>query len=267
MAEMKKLFRPEFLNRIDEIIVFKSPHRRRRSPQIVELMVADLRERMIAPEHVHQPDDAAATKLIAKEGTDTDVRRPSAAPRHPALAGGSAFRADPGGQAGQSGSIVDVDVDESGENLGVHRRGRASFPAPRKRDSIARDAELLLTNYDLGHAGVPSAAGGGTASGGAGRLAHESPKRVRAACASACWANVDAASACANPSGGHLTIELPPISAVNPYSWTDNALPSPIGVLLALGGSRFAEQGLLCRVSNSALPDRYADGATINSFC
>ena len=41
-------------------------------------------------------------------------------------------------------------------------------PAPRKRDSIARDAELLLTNYDLGHAGLPSAgSGGGTASGGA----------------------------------------------------------------------------------------------------
>ena len=67
----------------------------------------------------------------------------------------------------QSGSIVDVDVDESGENL-EFKQGSGVVPAPRKRDSIARDAELLLTNYDLGHAGLPSAgSGGGTASGGA----------------------------------------------------------------------------------------------------
>ena len=46
MAEMKKLFRPEFLNRIDEIIVFKSLNDEQIS-EIVKLMVADLRERMI----------------------------------------------------------------------------------------------------------------------------------------------------------------------------------------------------------------------------
>ena len=64
----------------------------------------------------------------------------------------------------QSGSIVDVDVDESGENL-EFKQGSGVVPAPRKRDSIARDAELLLTNFDLGHAGVSGS--GGSASGGA----------------------------------------------------------------------------------------------------
>lgn len=41
MSEMKKLFRPEFLNRLDEIIVFKSLTEEQIA-QIVDLMVADL---------------------------------------------------------------------------------------------------------------------------------------------------------------------------------------------------------------------------------
>ena len=64
-----------------------------------------------------------------------------------------------------SGSVIDVD-EQDGEL--VFAAGTGSIPAPRKRDSIAKDAELLLTNYDLGHAGLPSSSGGGGAvSGGA----------------------------------------------------------------------------------------------------
>ena len=164
MAEMKKLFRPEFLNRIDEIIVFKSLTDEQIA-QIVELMVADLRERMIA-QNMSINLTAAATKLIAKEGTDTTF---GARPLRRAI---QRLLEDPLSEQilegkWQSGSIVDVDVDESGENL-EFKQGSGVVPAPRKRDSIARDAELLLTNYDLGHAGLPSAgSGGGTASGGA----------------------------------------------------------------------------------------------------
>ena len=69
-----------------------------------------------------------------------------------------------------SGSVVDVTVSEDGEEL-VFNEGTGSIPAPRKRDSIARDAELLLTNYDLGHAGASSGGGSvapaGTIAGGA----------------------------------------------------------------------------------------------------
>ena len=164
MAEMKKLFRPEFLNRIDEIIVFKSLTGEQIA-QIVELMVADLRERMIA-QNMSINLTPAATKLIAKEGTDTTF---GARPLRRAI---QRLLEDPLSEQilegkWQSGSIVDVDVDESGENL-EFKQGSGVVPAPRKRDSIARDAELLLTNYDLGHAGLPSAgSGGGTASGGA----------------------------------------------------------------------------------------------------
>ena len=164
MSEMKKLFRPEFLNRIDEIIVFKSLTDEQIA-QIVELMVADLRERMIA-QNMSINLTPAATKLIAKEGTDTTF---GARPLRRAI---QRLLEDPLSEQilegkWQSGSIVDVDVDESGENL-EFKQGSGVVPAPRKRDSIARDAELLLTNYDLGHAGLPSAgSGGGTASGGA----------------------------------------------------------------------------------------------------
>ena len=164
MAEMKKLFRPEFLNRIDEIIVFKSLTDEQIA-QIVELMVADLRERMIA-QNMSINLTPAATKLIAKEGTDTTF---GARPLRRAI---QRLLEDPLSEQilegkWQSGSIVDVDVDESGENL-EFKQGSGVVPAPRKRDSVARDAELLLTNYDLGHAGLPSAgSGGGTASGGA----------------------------------------------------------------------------------------------------
>ena len=164
MAEMKKLFRPEFLNRIDEIIVFKSLTDEQIA-QIVELMVADLRERMIA-QNMSINLTPAATKLIAKEGTDTTF---GARPLRRAV---QRLLEDPLSEQilegkWQSGSIVDVDVDESGENL-EFKQGSGVVPAPRKRDSIARDAELLLTNYDLGHAGLPSAgSGGGAASDGA----------------------------------------------------------------------------------------------------
>ena len=164
MAEMKKLFRPEFLNRIDEIIVFKSLTDEQIA-QIVELMVADLRERMIA-QNMSINLTPAATKLIAKEGTDMTL---GARPLRRAI---QRLLEDPLSEQilegkWQSGSIVDVDVGESGENL-EFKQGSGVVPAPRKRDSIARDAELLLTNYDLGHAGLPSAgSGGGTASGGA----------------------------------------------------------------------------------------------------
>ena len=147
MSEMKKLFRPEFLNRIDEIIVFKSLTSAEIA-QIVELMVADLRDRMIAQNMTINLSEEARL-LIAKEGTDTAF---GARPLRRAI---QRLLEDPLSEQilegrWTSGSVVDVDV-ENGEL--VFKEGTGSIPAPRKRDSIAREAELLLTNFDLGHAG------------------------------------------------------------------------------------------------------------------
>ncbi len=161
MAEMKKLFRPEFLNRLDEIIVFKSLTREQIG-QIVELMIADLRDRMIAQSMTINLTQAA-NDLIAAEGVDTTY---GARPLRRAI---QRMIEDPISEQilegrWTSGSVVDVDVEGEGDEAHlVFKEGTGSIPAPRKRDSIAREAELLLTNFDLGHAGVtPSSTPAGT---------------------------------------------------------------------------------------------------------
>ncbi|WP_303865725.1 ATP-dependent Clp protease ATP-binding subunit [Senegalimassilia anaerobia] len=161
MGEVKKLFRPEFLNRIDEIIVFKSLTQEQ-IVEITKLMVADLRERLIAQNMtINLTDDAY--KLIAKEGTDAAY---GARPLRRAI---QRLLEDPLSEEllegkWTSGSVIQANVSEDGESL-AFVPGAGSIPAPRKHDNIARDAELLLTNFDLGHAGVSGS--GGSASGGA----------------------------------------------------------------------------------------------------
>ena len=161
MGEVKKLFRPEFLNRIDEIIVFKSLTQEQ-IVEIAKLMVADLRERLIAKNMtINLTDDAY--KLIAKEGTDAAY---GARPLRRAI---QRLLEDPLSEEllegkWTSGSVIQANVSEDGESL-AFVPGAGSIPAPRKHDNIARDAELLLTNFDLGHAGVSGS--GGSASGGA----------------------------------------------------------------------------------------------------
>ena len=158
MAELKKLFRPEFLNRLDEIIVFKSLTQDQ-IVQIVRLMVGDLRERMIEQNmSINLTDEAC--KFIAKEGTDTTF---GARPLRRAI---QRLLEDPLSEEilegkWTSGMIVDVDV-KDGEL--VFSQGSGDIPEPRKRDTIAQQAELLLRDYNLGNASVPS---GGIASGGA----------------------------------------------------------------------------------------------------
>lgn len=160
MSEMKKLFRPEFLNRLDEIIVFKSLTEEQIA-QIVDLMVADLRDRLIAMDMtINLTPEARA--LVAKEGTDTTM---GARPLRRAI---QRLLEDPISEqllAGtwHAGSVIDVGV-KDGELTFTH--GTGEIPAPRKRDSIAHEAESLLPQFDLSHAGAPSH-GGGVSSDGA----------------------------------------------------------------------------------------------------
>ena len=160
MSEMKKLFRPEFLNRLDEIIVFKSLTEEQIA-QIVDLMVADLRDRLIAMDMtINLTPEARA--LVAKGGTDTTM---GARPLRRAI---QRLLEDPISEqllAGtwHAGSVIDVDV-KDGEL--TFTPGTGEIPAPRKRDSIAHEAESLLPQFDLSHAGAPSH-GGGVSSDGA----------------------------------------------------------------------------------------------------
>ena len=151
-------FRPEFLNRLDEIIVFKSLTEEQ-IVEIVRLMIADLRNRLIAQGMSIELTDAARD-LVAREGTDPIY---GARPLRRAI---QRLLEDPLSEQilegrWTSGMIVDVDA-KDGEL--VFSQGSGDIPEPRKRDTIAQEAELLLRDYNLGNASIPQ---GGLASGGA----------------------------------------------------------------------------------------------------
>lgn len=68
LEEMRRTFRPEFLNRIDEIIVFH-PLNEEHISQIVDLMLKDLRKRL-AEKNMQLEFTAEAKEKLIKEGYD-----------------------------------------------------------------------------------------------------------------------------------------------------------------------------------------------------
>ncbi|MGN0055268.1 MAG: ATP-dependent Clp protease ATP-binding subunit [Atopobiaceae bacterium] len=126
MAELKKLFRPEFLNRVDEIVVFKSLTTQQLRG-IVDLMIADLRDRLIANGMSIQLTDEARD-LVARKGTDKIY---GARPLRRAI---QTMIEDPlseellEGKWG-AGDIIQVDVAPGGEELSFSK-GMGEIPAP-----------------------------------------------------------------------------------------------------------------------------------------
>lgn len=68
MADVKRFFRPEFLNRIDEIIVFK-PLEQKDLRQIVDILLKDLTKRL-GEKGISMDWTTAADDILVKEGTD-----------------------------------------------------------------------------------------------------------------------------------------------------------------------------------------------------
>lgn len=68
MADVKRFFRPEFLNRIDEIIVFK-PLEQKNLRQIVDILLKDLTKRL-GEKGVALDWTTAADDVLVEEGTD-----------------------------------------------------------------------------------------------------------------------------------------------------------------------------------------------------
>ena len=68
VSALKELFRPEFLNRVDETIVFK-PLTEEELVQIVDLLLAKTQE-ALDNKDIHLSVDTAAKKFIASHGTD-----------------------------------------------------------------------------------------------------------------------------------------------------------------------------------------------------
>ena len=70
MAELKKQFRPEFINRIDDIIVFHKLNDED-IKQIIEIMLKQVQKRLKEQEYNVEIDDSVK-ELIAKKGIDTN---------------------------------------------------------------------------------------------------------------------------------------------------------------------------------------------------
>jgi ATP-dependent Clp protease ATP-binding subunit ClpC len=147
MSEMKKLFRPEFLNRIDEIIVFKTLTDEWIA-DIVELLVSDLRDRLIGQGMSIELTEAAK-RHIAEEGTDAAF---GARPLRRAI---QRLIEDPVSEqvlAGKwtAGTIIEVDYDGKEVIFSGHE---GEIPSPRKRTSIKQESELITTFFGAGGSG------------------------------------------------------------------------------------------------------------------
>ncbi len=68
MAELKHHFRPEFLNRVDDVIIFQSLDEKELA-KIVDIQLERLKKRL-AQQNLTLDVDSAAKKLLAKEGYD-----------------------------------------------------------------------------------------------------------------------------------------------------------------------------------------------------
>ena len=131
MAELKKLFRPEFLNRVDEIVVFKSLT----SEQIrgiVDLMVSELRDRLVAEGMSIELTDAAKD-LVAREGTDPVY---GARPLRRAL---QTLVEDPLAEQllearWGAGDVIEADAEDGRV---CFRKGTGQIPAPTEREHMA----------------------------------------------------------------------------------------------------------------------------------
>ena len=70
MEELKRTFRPEFLNRIDEIIVFHALNRQHIS-RIIDIMLKELKQQLQEKRITLEVSDAAK-ELVADSGYDPD---------------------------------------------------------------------------------------------------------------------------------------------------------------------------------------------------
>ena len=93
MAVVRANFRPEFLNRIDEIILF---HRLKRSEmtKIVDIQMARLVEAAGGPQD-HPRARAVGARMARRQGLGSRLRRPPAQTRDPEVGAGPARRNDP----------------------------------------------------------------------------------------------------------------------------------------------------------------------------
>ena len=112
-------------------------------------MVDDLRERLIA-QNMSINLTKAACKLIAKEGTNVTY---GARPLRRAI---QRLIEDPVSEEILAGKYKDgsvIKVDAKDDKL-TFTAGKGKIPEPKKKDTIARDTELILKDFGLSNTGV-----------------------------------------------------------------------------------------------------------------
>jgi ATP-dependent Clp protease ATP-binding subunit ClpB len=134
MAELRAHFRPEFLNRVDETILFK-PLTLEEIEQIVDLQVGDLRKRL-ADRRMEVQLTEAARELIAREGYDPVY---GARPLRRFIQREVETRI---GRALLSGQILDgatITLDAEGDELAVRWQnpGGKDRPTPEVAEAVA----------------------------------------------------------------------------------------------------------------------------------
>ncbi len=134
MGELKKVFRPEFLNRIDEVIVFHKLTREEIT-EIVELLLKRIRE-SLAERELSLNLAPSAADLLVEKGWDPAM---GARPLRRAI---QRYVEDPLadevlGQNMEPGSTVEVERDDEAEDGGV----KIAVTKPRKREAVGVGAK------------------------------------------------------------------------------------------------------------------------------
>ena len=151
MGELKRLFRPEFLNRIDDIVVFQKLTGASLT-KIAELLVDDLRQRLISNGMNIRLTDAAVAKIVA-EGTDlTNGARPLRRAIQKLIE-------DPLSEellAGEwhAGDTVLCDV---ADDAFVFSHTTGEIPAPRAKGELGASFEPAAPHGGSGSSGTPAA--------------------------------------------------------------------------------------------------------------
>ena len=94
MDEVKQIFRPEFLNRIDEIIVFHALEKTHMK-KIVTLMCRDFTKRIEDQMDIRLTLRESAKALIAEKGTGCKIWRKTSSPRSADRIGRQTCGSDP----------------------------------------------------------------------------------------------------------------------------------------------------------------------------
>ena len=132
---LKRLFRPEFLNRVDDIVVFQKLTGDALT-KIAELLVDDLRQRLIANGMNIRLTDAAIAKIVA-EGTDLTN---GARPLRRAI---QRLIEDPLSEELLAGewSAGDTVLTDVVDDVFVFSHGKGEIPAPRQAGALGASFE------------------------------------------------------------------------------------------------------------------------------